>query len=242
MCGRLIGVGHIRQRYVDLVSAGALDLGLGDTERVDPLAHDVDRLIDRLACHLRLFGGLRLIDEGDAALEVQTQNCGLGNDHKPGENEQPCDEQQDEKIAAAVGHRAERLLCGRQDEQQPAVIVVSGEEIGARFGRQIPLGVDLNLLIKRAHAPLQNRPNRIALLSKAQAEYITNWAPNNALVIEPCQLECAASAGDYAGVVVTDEERRIWSRKVVIEQFEDESEAALFAAFRLSAETVAGID
>ncbi len=92
----MIGVRDVRKRHVNLVGACPLNLRLGNAERVNSLAHDVDRLIDRLTSDLGLFGRLRLVDQRDAALEVQPKHGGLGCDHEPGENEQPGHEQENE--------------------------------------------------------------------------------------------------------------------------------------------------
>ena len=61
LLARLVGVVGRRERDVDLVLARALDLGLGDAELVDALAHDVDRAVDRVARDLGLLGGLGLV-------------------------------------------------------------------------------------------------------------------------------------------------------------------------------------
>ena len=61
---------------VDLVLADPRDLGLGDAERVDPLADDLDRAVDVLGGDL---GDLRrraaLVDELGAALEVEPEDA-----------------------------------------------------------------------------------------------------------------------------------------------------------------------
>ena len=44
-----LGVLDAGQADLDLVVARALELGLGDAERVDALAHDVERAVERLA-------------------------------------------------------------------------------------------------------------------------------------------------------------------------------------------------
>jgi len=93
------------QPDLDLVGAGALDLGLGDAELVDALADDVHGAVERVLRHLGLLRrGLALVDELDAALEVEALLGGLGHDDHEGRDQQAQDHQQDEAVASAVGH------------------------------------------------------------------------------------------------------------------------------------------
>ena len=146
---------HVGQPDGDLVSARALDLGLADAELIDAAADDVERAVERLGRHRRhLLGRLALVDELDAALEVEAEPRRLGRDREQRRGEQTRDEKQDEAVAAAVGHRLPILLGGSEHEQQTAVVVVGREEIGDRLGRQVALGVDRDRLVERADAPL----------------------------------------------------------------------------------------
>ncbi len=103
---RLVGVRDVRERDDDLVGARALDLRLGHPERVDALAHDVDRAGDRVARDLGRLRRLGLVDELDAALEVQAQARRLRREHHRGAGQEGADEDEDQDVAPTVGHRA----------------------------------------------------------------------------------------------------------------------------------------
>ena len=138
--------------------------------------------------------------------------------------------------------KLERLLSGRQNEQQPAVVVVCGEEIGARFRWKVALGIDLDLLIEGTDAPLQDSAYGVGLGGEAEPKNIPNGPTDNAFIVKAGQLKGAATACDHTGVVVADEERRVRSREVVIEEFKEKTETTFAAAFCATAKTVAGVD
>jgi len=103
-------IAHVRQRDQDFGGARALDFGLRDAELVNPFAHDVDRAFERFGVHLGPRGGLGLIDELHAALQVEPQ-AGLFRLHRARDaddreqqrdDDQPRDDQQDQGVAAAV--------------------------------------------------------------------------------------------------------------------------------------------
>ena len=102
--GRLVGVLDVGQRDVDLVGARALQARLGDADLVDALAHDVQRAVDGVAGDRRLLGRLGLVDERDAALEVEAQARRLRRDDRQRRHQQAGDEKQDEEVATTVGH------------------------------------------------------------------------------------------------------------------------------------------
>ncbi len=93
---------------VENFKPGTLEqLGLGDDELVDAVAHDVDRAVKRLLRDLGLLlGRPRLVDELDAALEVEAELRRLGEDHRQRCGEQAHDREQDEDVAAAIGHES----------------------------------------------------------------------------------------------------------------------------------------
>ena len=99
-----LGVLDAGEVDLDLVLARARELRLGDAERVDALAHDVERALERLRGDLRVLGGLALIDEPDAALEVEAELRRVREQDGGRACEQAEDDQQDEKVAAAFGH------------------------------------------------------------------------------------------------------------------------------------------
>ena len=67
----LVHVVHRRQLDHDLVRALLADLGLGDAELVDAVAHDVDRAVEVLGRELVAARRLRLQHDLEAALEVE---------------------------------------------------------------------------------------------------------------------------------------------------------------------------
>ena len=105
-----LGVLHRWQADGDLLAARALDLRLGHAEGVDALAHRLDRVVDRLLGDLGdLRGRARLVDELDAALEVEAElgvlgERSAGQDHQQREHEQCRDGAEDRQIADAVAH------------------------------------------------------------------------------------------------------------------------------------------
>ena len=106
-----LGVLDVGQADRDLIAAGGLDLGLGDAQLVDALAHDVDRAVERgLRDVRRLPARLALIDELRPALEVEPELGRLGEDHEQRCRDQPQDQEQDEAVTLAVGHRSRRML------------------------------------------------------------------------------------------------------------------------------------
>ena len=108
-CLRALGVLDAGEADRDLVAAEPLDLGLGDAERVDALAHDVDRAVDRLGRDLALRRGLALVDELDAALEVEAEARLLGRDHDHRRGQEAEHQQDHEEVASAGGHRVRDL-------------------------------------------------------------------------------------------------------------------------------------
>src|SRR5207244_10090945 len=85
-------------------------------------------------------------------------------------------------------------------------------------------------------APLQRCVDRVLPVHEGEAEDVLDRPADRGLVPEPGELEAAAPAPDHAGLVVADEEGRVRVRVVVVEQLEEESEAAFLAAARRGAE------
>ena len=101
---------NVRQADRDLVLARALDLGLGDAERVRPLADRLDGVVDRLRRDLGHLGRrAALVDELDAALEVQPEprlllQGAARNDQERRQRQQPGDCGEDREVSSATGH------------------------------------------------------------------------------------------------------------------------------------------
>ena len=164
-------VGDARQADVDLVAAGALQLRLRDAERVDALAHDVERAVQAVGRDLGLLlGGLALEDELDAALQVETELGLLGEDHRERRGEEAHDREQDEDVATAIGHVRENSLLRRgEHEQEPAVFIVRREQVRDGLRGQIALGVDDDVLAQLADAPLERDAHVVLAAVEVQA-------------------------------------------------------------------------
>ena len=97
---------HVREADRDLIVRGALDLRLGHTQGVGALADRGDRLVDRGRRDLRhLRRGLALVDELDAALEVEAEARGLARDDEHRGRDQRQHHEQYEPVAPGARHR-----------------------------------------------------------------------------------------------------------------------------------------
>src|SRR4051794_25700243 len=142
-------------------------------------------------------------------------------------------------------------LLRRQDEQQSAVVVVRREEVGDRLGGKVSLGVDRDLLSERAHPPLERRLDRIGgavaigvgrhspvtLVDPLEAEDVLDRAPDHVLISQAGELEPVLADVEDAALLVAGEERRLRGRVIVVEELEDEAEAALRAALRTAGDS-----
>ena len=109
LLGRPLGVLHAGQVDLDLVPPRLQQLWLGHPERVHPLAHDVQRPLQRLRRNRRLLRRrLRLVHELHATLQIQPQlGIALIEHHQRG-GDQPQHEEQHAQGAMALGHAAGR--------------------------------------------------------------------------------------------------------------------------------------
>src|SRR4051812_29881481 len=92
-----------------------------------------------------------------------------------------------------------RLLIARrslrcQHEQQSAVVVVGGEDVGfGRFGT-IALGVHHHRLVEHPHSPLERGPDVVVPGLELEAQDLRHRSPDHVQVAEPREL-----AGTAAG-------------------------------------------
>src|SRR6187200_2820318 len=89
-----------------------------------------------------------------------------------------------------------RLFRGSQHEEQPAVLVVGGEEVGRGAGREIAFGVDLDRLAERTDAPLEDGADRVVAVGELEPEDVLHGPADDALVVEAGELERPAPAAD----------------------------------------------
>jgi hypothetical protein len=103
---RALRVLDVREPDGDLVAAGALDLRLGHAERVGTLPDRLDGVVQRLLGHHRhLRRGLALVDELDAALQVEAELRGLRGDDPARRRQQEQHDREDRQVPGPVGHR-----------------------------------------------------------------------------------------------------------------------------------------
>ena len=171
---RVLCVLDLGQADGDLALADTRDLWLCDAKCVNALADEVDRAIDVLDIDRCVRArGTRLVDELGAAREVDALTRPLGRDGVDRRDDEHQDEAEDDVAAATRTHRQTtpaglivpipmpmNLLRG-QDQQEAAVVVVGGEDVGHCLGGKIALGVHLHPPPERAHAPLERGADRV---------------------------------------------------------------------------------
>src|SRR3989440_11900661 len=133
--------------------------------------------------------------------------------------------------------RRTTLLGRREDDEQAAVVVVGREQVGRRARRQVALGVDLDGLAQHAYAPLERGGHLVVAVLELEAEHVHDRAPDHLLLSQPGELRGAAADPEQPALLVAHEEGGVGGRVVVVEQLEQEAEAALVAAPGLTAET-----
>ncbi len=90
---------------------------------------------------------------------------------------------------------------------------------------------DLHRHLELAHSPLEHRVDRGRRRSSKRSPSTCSHAlADHLFLLEAGQLEGASPAADHAALAVADEERGVRRRVVVVEQLEEEREAALRAA------------
>src|SRR6516164_5037815 len=129
---------------------------------------------------------------------------------------------------------ANSLLLGGQDEQQPAIVVVGGEHVRLRAGRDVAFARDPNRHLQRPHAPLEDLPHRVIAVFEPQADHL--------LLLQTGEGERVLPAPDHPPLPVAHEEGGVRCRIVVVEQFKQEGEAALRAAPPLAGEAEVAIE
>ena len=123
-----------------------------------------------------------------------------------------------------------RRLRRREAEQQPAVLVVGGEEVALHLLLDAGAGAERELLVELAHAPLAHGLDRGGV---GEPERLRDVAPEQVALAEAGQLEDALAGCEDAAILVGDDEAGGLRRVVVLEQLEREREPALLARGRL---------
>ena len=96
--------------------------------------------------------------------------------------------------------------------------------------------------LERAHAPLEHGRDRIVAVGEAQPEHLLDALADHLLLLEARERERVLAAADHAALAVAHEERRVGRRVVVVEQLEQEREAALRAALGLAGEADVAVE
>ena len=208
--------------------AGALDLGLRDAERVDALAHRLDRVVDRLRRDLgHLRRRLALVDELDAALEVEPELRVLRERRARDDHEQRQHEQRRRRAARIVRLRVRLVIVGVSTSRRPAVVVVGGEDVRLRRLRRGLLRRARSRLVEHAHAPLERGADVVLAGSRTRGSSTScTGLPITSRSPRPGQLARPAPGADQAALLVEQEEGGVGRRVVVVEQLEQEAEAA----------------
>src|SRR5688500_1326578 len=132
-------------------------------------------------------------------------------------------------------------LARSQDEQEPTVLVVRREDVCLRRFGTIAFRVHDDRLVEHPNAPLERGADVVVAILELEAENLAHGSPDDVLVAQARELARAAAGADQRAVLVGDEERRIGSRVVVVEEFEQEAESAVLAAPRALGEPGAAL-
>src|SRR5215208_7956421 len=117
-----------------------------------------------------------------------------------------------------------------QDEQQAAVVVVGREDVRLCRLRAVALGVDGDLLVEDADAPLQRGADVVVAVLELQPQDLLDRTADDVLIAQAGEHAGAPAGADQAALLVRDEERGVRRGVVVVEQLEEEPEAAVLAA------------
>ena len=133
-------------------------------------------------------GRLALVDELDAALEVEAElaSACVERSTTARAGDQPEDDQQDEEVAAAVGHRrcCESRLLRRRRARAAARRRRRrrGRCRPTAFAGRSPSALTVTRLAELAHAPLEHGADVVVAALELQAEHLAHRAADHLLV------------------------------------------------------------
>src|SRR5207248_8576281 len=117
-----------------------------------------------------------------------------------------------------------------KSNQQPAVLVVGGEEVGGDPFLLAGTRAKLESLPEAPNAPLDRQLRRVHVCREAaQPEPLDDLRADQLLFRIAGELEDPAATGDDAGVAVADDEAGVRGGVVVVHQLEEEPEPAAVA-------------
>src|SRR4051812_19241977 len=123
-------------------------------------------------------------------------------------------------------------LRGRQDEQQPAIVVIRREDVGLCSLGPVSLRMNGDRLVQDAYSPLECCADVIVPRLELEPQDLLHRTPDHIVVAEARQLACAAAGPKQAALLVAREEGGVRRRVVVVQQLEHEAGATLVAAAR----------
>src|ERR671932_1125563 len=123
--------------------------------------------------------------------------------------------------------RAPPLQLRRQDEQEATVLVIRREDVRLGGFRAVALGMDGHRLVEHTDPPLEGGADVVVAVLELEPEHLLDRPTDHVEVAEPRELAGPAAGADEPRLLVANEERRIGCGVVVVEQLEQETEAAL---------------
>jgi hypothetical protein len=135
----------------------------------------------------------------------------------------------------------ECLTPGREGDEEAAVLVVGGEEVHRHASGRPRPRAQRQRLVELAYAPLACDTGWILAVRRREAETFPQRLSEQFPLAVTGQLQHATPHGNDALVVVADDEPCRRSGVVVLEQLEQEPEAAVRATDRLMGHAVAAV-
>src|SRR5688572_7437565 len=132
--------------------------------------------------------------------------------------------------------------AGRQRDEDPAIVVIGREDVrGDGLDLACPR-TKLDLLAEPPHAPLEGQRDRaLPVLEAAEAECVDHVLAHQLALAVSRELENAAAGCEDAPGAVAGYEARVRGGVVVVEELEEEAEAATLARDRMAEEALPAV-
>src|ERR671937_796232 len=128
-----------------------------------------------------------------------------------------------------------------EDEQETTVLVVGREDVRLRRLRTVALGVNGHRLVEHSYTPLERRADVVVAVLEGESQHVAHWLAQRIRLAETGELAHALAEADHARVLVADHKGGVGRGVVIVEQLEQEPEAAFGAALRASSETCGAV-